>query len=75
MFQFQYGAIKSVLPENHRERVDSFQFQYGAIKSYVFNLQIPNPQTFQFQYGAIKSQASHLIQVKDLQVSIPIWCD
>ena len=31
-FQFQYGAIKSILSEQKEEAEKQFQFQYGAIK-------------------------------------------
>ena len=33
IFQFQYGAIKSLLTRMTRNMVKQFQFQYGAIKS------------------------------------------
>ena len=53
MFQFQTGAIKSVLVAQVFNGVDTFQFQTGAIKS--DSLTMPASATkFQFQTGAIK---------------------
>ena len=35
IFQFQYGAIKSLKNASNSHQVPVFQFQYGAIKRYT----------------------------------------
>ena len=57
VFQFQYGAIKSISKWSAGITRRLFQFQYGAIKSASMSLTIFSSNAFQFQYGAIKSVA------------------
>ncbi len=55
LFQFQYGAIESVLLISGVESGLLFQFQYGAIERIVIIMSPNNKMGFQFQYGAIES--------------------
>ena len=54
-FQFQIGAIKSVVGGSIVHMPQRFQFQIGAIKSDGRLCRIAQAERFQFQIGAIKS--------------------
>ena len=56
MFQFQYGAIKSLHVFEPYAASPEFQFQYGAIKSIWLSGRRRRRSMFQFQYGAIKRE-------------------
>src|SRR5690606_31153246 len=55
VFQFQYGAIRSITPGHPKCGIRPFQFQYGAIRREAFSIYTPMIKGFQFQYGAIRS--------------------
>ncbi len=75
LFQFQYGAIKSIPASVSMAQAIIFQFQYGAIKSFLINGGKSALVEFQFQYGAIKRLASCCNDRSLARISIPIWCD
>ena len=62
IFQFQYGAIKSMCTNIVRINYSRFQFQYGAIKSISKWIKYKLQKLFQFQYGAIKSSENILFR-------------
>ena len=74
LFQFQLGAIKSIigiLPD----APFAFQFQLGAIKSgHAFAL-AHAIGAFQFQLGAIKSRIDTATIYDTKKISIPTRCD
>ena len=57
-FQFQTGAIKSLVGRHREHREISFQFQTGAIKRHTQCLRVCPRARFQFQTGAIKRTAT-----------------
>ena len=56
LFQFQYGAIESLIELPLVVYLYAFQFQYGAIESNSSTSATYFVETFQFQYGAIERQ-------------------
>ena len=54
LFQYLYGAVKSLYVNHLRIKFSKFQYLYGAVKS----LEILNPflilNLFQYLYGAVK---------------------
>ena len=61
IFQFLYGAIKSIKGHKISLYAIPFQFLYGAIKRVwiaLISLKLP---IFQFLYGAIKSDVSRVV--------------
>ena len=73
-FQFQLGAIKSLLANSKITLPAKFQFQLGAIKRNYSLSTAPMRIKFQFQLGAIKRRRSHF-EFEGPQVSIPIRCN
>src|SRR5690554_3031474 len=73
-FQFQYGAIESLLEVLGDDSQKEFQFQYGAIESVVSRGLLSESVIFQFQYGAIESRGLPP-PAPSLRISIPVWCD
>ena len=54
-FQFQYGAIESIMDIPEQVCNCKFQFQYGAIERLYIPTSYETIMEFQFQYGAIES--------------------
>gem|GEM_PF-770306 len=74
-FQFQHGAIKSVVLAVYLFYSMLFQFQHGAIKSAIDSVLLILLWLFQFQHGAIKSSKQKRPYRALTVISIPTWCD
>ncbi len=74
IFQFQYGAIKSVGSDYLFKVLTLFQFQYGAIKSIPILRKCS--ATSDFNSNMVRLKATKLSPCRVTQlISIPIWCD
>ena len=75
MFQFLYGAIKTMPGKIDKNLLIVFQFLYGAIKTLFLAKSLNMDHGFNSSMVRLKHQMHSLHFVYQKQVSIPLWCD
>ena len=75
VFQYQKGAIKTIVSKNRLLQERGFQYQKGAIKTVWWPAARTTESEFQYQKGAIKTTSIHSFCTAIRRISIPKRCD